>query len=106
MSTRVLTQRQQDLVYRVIEEYIKTAEPVSSGSIAKSGHFDVQSATIRNEMADLEEFGFLQQLHKSGGRVPTARSYRPPMASTISGWYPWLRSRCLPSSPLYRSAIA
>ena len=72
----MLTQRQQDLVYRVIEEYIKTAEPVSSGSIAKSGHFDVQSATIRNEMADLEEFGFLQQLHKSGGRVPTARSYR------------------------------
>lgn len=76
MSTRVLTQRQQDLVYRVIEEYIKTAEPVSSGTIAKSGHFDVQSATIRNEMAELEDSGYLQQLHTSGGRVPTARAYR------------------------------
>lgn len=70
------TQRQQSLISRVIEEYIHTAEPVSSRAIAASGYFDVRSATIRNEMADLEEMGYLTQLHTSGGRVPTARAYR------------------------------
>lgn len=72
----MLTTRQHDLVCRVIDEYITSAEPVSSGTIAKSGHFDVRSATIRNEMAELEDAGYLVQLHTSGGRVPTARAYR------------------------------
>ncbi len=70
------TNRQRSLVSRIIEEHIQTAEPVSSKAIAASGYFDVRSATIRNEMADLEDMGFLQQLHTSGGRVPTARAYR------------------------------
>ena len=71
-----ITPRQAQLVSRVIDEYIRTAEPVSSKAIAASGYFDVQSATIRNEMADLEGAGYLEQLHTSGGRVPTARAYR------------------------------
>jgi heat-inducible transcriptional repressor len=76
MIARLLTPRQHQLVTKVIEEYIRTAEPVSSKAIAASGHFDVQSATIRNEMSDLEEAGYLVQLHTSGGRVPTAQAYR------------------------------
>ncbi|MCC6934329.1 MAG: hypothetical protein IT406_01355 [Candidatus Yanofskybacteria bacterium] len=72
----LLTPRQHQLVAKVIEEYIQTAEPVSSKAIAQSGYFDVRSATIRNEMADLEDGGYLQQLHTSGGRVPTAKAYR------------------------------
>jgi heat-inducible transcriptional repressor len=76
MNARVLTPRQQRLVTKVIEEHIRTAEPVSSKMIAMTGYFDVRSATIRNEMSDLEEAGYLQQLHTSGGRVPTALAYR------------------------------
>lgn len=76
MVVTLLTPRQAELLNRVIEEYIETAEPVSSKAIAAGGHFDVRSATIRNEMADLEEMGLLAQLHTSGGRVPTARAYR------------------------------
>lgn len=74
--TQLLSIRQHDLLVRVIEEYIQTAEPVSSKAIVSSGHFDVRSATIRNEMSDLEDMGFLMQLHTSGGRVPTAKAYR------------------------------
>ena len=70
----LLTPRQVQLLYRVIEEYVTTAEPVSSKTIASGGQFDVRSATIRNEMADLEDVGLLAQLHTSGGRVPTAKA--------------------------------
>jgi heat-inducible transcriptional repressor len=72
----LLTPRQGQLLNRVIEEYIATAEPVSSKALVSSGQFDVRSATIRNELADLEDAGLLAQLHTSGGRVPTARAYR------------------------------
>ena len=72
----LLTPRQVQLLNRVIEEYITTAEPVSSKTIESGGQFDVRSATIRNEMADLEDVGLLAQLHTSGGRVPTAKAYR------------------------------
>ena len=60
----------------MIDQYIETGEPVSSKALATSGAFEVRSATIRNEMADLEDMGFLEQLHTSGGRVPTAQAYR------------------------------
>jgi|GEM_PF-3976478 len=74
--TRLLTPRQIQLVSKVIEEFIETAEPVSSKALAASGSFMVRSATIRNEMGDLEHMGYLEQLHTSGGRVPTAQAYR------------------------------
>lgn len=76
MTIGLPTPRQAQLLGKIIEEYIETAEPVSSKTIASSGAFDVRSATIRNEMADLEDMGYLAQLHTSGGRVPTARAYR------------------------------
>lgn len=72
----LLTPRQRALMSLIIEEYIETAEPVSSKAVASSGAFNVRSATLRNEMADLEEGGYLEQLHTSGGRVPTAKAYR------------------------------
>lgn len=73
---QLLTPRQRALVSLIIEEYIETAEPVSSKAVASSGAFNVRSATLRNEMADLEQGGYLTQLHTSGGRVPTAKAYR------------------------------
>jgi heat-inducible transcriptional repressor len=76
MNVRLLTPRQHQLLWQVIDQFIQTAEPVSSKSLVASGSFDVRAATIRNEMSDLEDMGFLEQLHTSGGRVPTARAYR------------------------------
>ena len=76
MTPGLLSLRQHALLWRVIDQYIETGEPVSSKALATSGAFEVRSATIRNEMADLEDMGFLEQLHTSGGRVPTARAYR------------------------------
>ncbi|HUO75585.1 MAG TPA: hypothetical protein VMU12_01540 [Candidatus Paceibacterota bacterium] len=80
----LLTPRQVQLLNRVIEEYIATAEPVSSKTIESGGQFDVRSATIRNEMADMEDVGLLAQLHTSGGRVPTAKAYRLYVNSLIA----------------------
>lgn len=76
MTPGLLTLRQHALLWRAIEQYVETGEPVSSKALATSGAFEVRSATIRGEMADLEEMGYLEQLHTSGGRVPTARAYR------------------------------
>ncbi len=74
--TLVLTPRQYALLWQVIDQYIETGEPVSSKALATSGAFEVRSATIRNELAEMEHGGYLEQLHTSGGRVPTARAYR------------------------------
>ena len=71
-----LDARQKKILQAVVEEYIETAEPVSSGNILKSGNLSCSSATIRNEMADLEKNGFLEQPHTSSGRVPSEKGYR------------------------------
>lgn len=71
-----LTSRQEKLLNIVIDEFIKTAEPVSSKALVISGFFDLSSATIRNEMNDLEQLGYLTQFHTSGGRIPTDMAYR------------------------------
>lgn len=76
MTQGLLTMRQHALLWMVIDQYIETGEPVSSKALETSGAFEVRSATIRNEMAELEEMGFVEQLHTSGGRVPTAKAYR------------------------------
>ena len=60
----------------IIDNYIKTAEPVSSKALVKSGPFRLSSATIRHEMRVLEEAGYLAHLHTSSGRVPTGKAYR------------------------------
>jgi heat-inducible transcriptional repressor len=71
-----MTERQEALLASIINEYVETAEPVSSKLLERDGSFGVSSATIRAEMNELERLGYLVQLHTSSGRVPTEKAYR------------------------------
>lgn len=64
------------ILQAIINDYINTGEPVGSRTIAKKYDLGVSSATIRNEMADLEDMGYLEQLHSSSGRKPSDKGYR------------------------------
>ena len=75
--TRVdLTERKKKILRAIIESYISTAEPVGSKAVANSLDRSVSSATIRNEMADLESMGLLEKPHTSAGRIPSPQGYR------------------------------
>ena len=76
MKKKDLDERKKKVLQAIVEEYINTAEPVSSGSITKGHGLDYSSATIRNDMAQLESIGFLDKPHTSAGRVPSAAGYR------------------------------
>jgi heat-inducible transcriptional repressor len=69
-----LDKRKKRILQAIVEEYIETAEPVSSGNLVKE--LECSSATIRNEMAELERIGFLEKPHTSAGRVPSQKGYR------------------------------
>jgi heat-inducible transcriptional repressor len=71
-----LSERERLILQAVVHTYITTAEPVGSRTIVKRYTLDLSPATVRNVMADLEETGYLQQLHTSSGRVPTDLGYR------------------------------
>jgi heat-inducible transcriptional repressor len=71
-----LTERQRAILKLVVQEYVATGRPVGSKTLTERYPVGVSSATIRNEMAELEQAGFLQQPHTSGGRIPTDRGYR------------------------------
>jgi len=71
-----LTPRQQNILSLVIQQYVNSATPVSSKSLLEVGGLAVSSATVRNEMAALEELGYLTHPHTSAGRVPTDKGYR------------------------------
>ena len=71
-----MNERQQSLLKILTIEFIKTAQPVSSQFITDFGGFDLSSATIRNEMADLEKQGYIFHPHTSAGRVPTEKGYQ------------------------------
>ena len=71
-----LTQRQKDILSIVVRTYIHTALPVGSTTLANMDQIGVSSATIRNELAYLEDLGYLTHPHTSAGRVPTERGYR------------------------------
>jgi len=71
-----LTERKKKILRAVVESYIQSAEPVGSKSIQETLDLDVSSATIRNELADLTERGYLEQPHTSAGRVPSPKGYR------------------------------
>lgn len=73
---RMLTERQRTILNAIIDDYIRYAEPIGSRSISKRGDVGFSPATIRNEMADLEEHGFLEQPHTSAGRIPSQKGYR------------------------------
>src|SRR6476661_1425926 len=72
----MLTDRQRMILNAIVDDYIRSAEPVGSLSISKRGDVGYSPATIRNEMADLEELGFLEQPHTSAGRIPSHKGYR------------------------------
>ena len=71
-----LDNRKRKILQAIIEEYIETSEPVSSGSLVQNEELNCSSATIRNEMAELEQIGFLEKPHTSAGRVPSQKGYR------------------------------
>lgn len=71
-----LDERKAAILRAVVEEYVETAQPVGSQTIARSSNLAVSSATVRNEMTILERDGYLVQPHTSAGRVPTDRGYR------------------------------
>lgn len=71
-----LTDRKKRILKVVVEDYIETAEPVASKTIAAQMGGGVSSATIRNELADLVELGYLEQPHTSAGRIPSPKGYR------------------------------
>ena len=68
--------RKQRILRAIVDDYVLTANPVGSRTIARKYLPHLSSATIRNEMSDLEELGYLSQPHVSAGRVPNARAYR------------------------------
>ncbi len=68
--------RKEHLLNTIIEEYIKTSEPVGSKCIAVSSAFEVSPATIRNEMVELEKMGLITHPHTSAGRIPTEKGYK------------------------------
>ena len=72
----MIDDRKKKVLQAIIEEYINTAEPVSSKAIAENYELNYSSATIRNEMASLEKEGFLEKTHTSSGRVPSEKGYR------------------------------
>ena len=69
-----LDKRKRRILQAIIEEYIDTAEPVSSGNLV--AELKCSSATIRNDMAELEKIGFLEKTHTSSGRIPSQKGYR------------------------------
>jgi len=71
-----LATRKEALLETLVREYVKTAEPVGSLHLAERAGLDISAATVRNELSELEENGYLIQPHTSAGRVPTEAAYR------------------------------
>ncbi len=72
----MLDARKSEIIFALIEEHIRTAEPVSSRAILEASGLSVSPATVRTELAALEAEGYVQQPHTSAGRVPTTKAYR------------------------------
>ena len=71
-----LDERKKKILQAVIDEYVNTAEPVSSSALVEKYNLDYSSATVRNELAELEKNGYLDKTHTSSGRVPSEKGYR------------------------------
>ena len=71
-----LSERKIIILQAIIRNYLETGEPVGSRTISKYSDLNLSSATIRNEMADLEEMGYIIQPHTSAGRIPSQAGYR------------------------------
>ncbi len=71
-----MSERKLKILHAIIKNYMETGEPVGSRTISKYTDLNLSSATIRNEMADLEEMGYIIQPHTSAGRIPSDKGYR------------------------------
>ena len=71
-----LDERKQIILKNIIKTYLETGEPVGSRTISRMNDLNLSSATIRNEMSDLEEMGYIMQPHASAGRIPSDKGYR------------------------------
>jgi len=71
-----LTERQKRILESIIKDYVSTAEPVGSRAMVRKHGLNISAATVRNEMADLEEMGYLEQPHTSAGRIPSEKGFR------------------------------
>ena len=71
-----LGERKEKILNAIIQNYLETGEPVGSRTISKMSDLNLSSATIRNEMSDLEELGYIVQPHTSSGRIPSDKGYR------------------------------
>ena len=76
MAEEKLTARQEKILYIIIKQYLETGEPVGSRTISKDADMNFSSATIRNEMSDLTDMGYIVQPHTSAGRIPSDKGYR------------------------------
>ena len=76
MDEMELDERKVKILDAIIRNYLETGEPVGSRTISKYTDLNLSSATIRNEMADLEELGYIVQPHTSAGRIPSDKGYR------------------------------
>ena len=72
----MLTSRMVKILKAVVDEFVETAEPVSSKALVTKYHLPYSSATIRNDMATLESMGYLEQPHTSAGRIPSNKGYQ------------------------------
>jgi len=88
-----LTERRKAILKMVIQEYVQTAQPVPSEVLAQKYQLGVSSATVRNELAALEELGLLNHPHTSAGRVPTDRGYRC-FVESLMDWMPLPSDEC------------
>ncbi|MFA6422191.1 MAG: hypothetical protein WCV92_02230 [Candidatus Buchananbacteria bacterium] len=83
-----MAERKDEVLNSIVEEYIKTAVPVSSSLIVEKYFTDLSSATVRNDMSELEEMGLIFQPHTSAGRIPTVNGYKRYLKSiNIDDWY-------------------
>ncbi len=82
-----LNERKKAILRSVVDAYIATGEPVGSKYLTTNADFKVSSATIRNEMSELESMGYLEQPHTSAGRVPTAKGYRTYVENLMGRYY-------------------
>ncbi len=81
----MISERKKFLLETIIKEYIQSAQPVSSGSLVAKYKLDISPATVRNEMMELEEEGYIYQPHTSAGRVPTEAAYRLYLEEMLNG---------------------
>jgi transcriptional regulator of heat shock response len=78
-----MNERQSQVLKAIVEEFVKTHEPVASGQVVEMLPFEVSSATVRNDMTELAEAGLIAQPHTSAGRVPTEEGYRAYIQATM-----------------------